>query len=208
MKLGLSTLCVTACLLNTVNCVRADSGAPVSRAKSVEKPAVGAKKGNPMDTAPMELRLAFGAGPSLVAELANKSKVPQFYLHDSFHQPSLLALKSADGKTIKPFDSRAIMKRSNALEADMYDSVEPGEVDSLLDESFTASDDGAAWELSWGPFRYEGLLPGKYKVRVTWKCLKDTWSDSEAGTTGRIKGLWKGTLKSQELVFELPSAAP
>lgn len=159
-----------------------------------------------MDSAPLELRLAFGAGPGLVAEIANLSKVPQSYLHDSFHQPSRLVLKSADGKTLKPFDSRAIMKRSNVLEADMYDSVEPGEADTLLDETFTASDDGTTWELSWGPFRYEGLVPGKYKAKVTWKSLKDSWSDSEAGTTGRVKGLWKGTLKSQELAFELPSA--
>lgn len=103
-------------------------------------------------------------------------------------------------------DSRAIMKRNNVLEADMYDSVEPGEVDTLLDETFTASEDRATWELSWGLFRYEGLAPGKYKARVTWKSLKDTWSDSEAETTGRIKGLWKGTLATR-LSLILPEGA-
>jgi hypothetical protein len=182
------------------------AAAAFSAAPPADSASATPKKGKPMAAAPLELRLMTASGPGLRAELANLSAKPQPYLHDGFHQPCQLILKTAAGKSLPAFDSRRIQKRSNALEEDMYATVDPGDEDTLQEAEFMPED--GTWSLAWGPFRWEHLKPGAYAATAVWKSAKDEWTDSETEKSGRIKGLWKGTLKSKELRFELPAAAP
>ena len=150
---------------------------------------------------PFVLRLIVFDGPGLRAELVNIDSKPHAFLHNAFHQPVKLTLKSSPGKIILPSDSRRIEKRSLVVTPDMYVALKPGKTDSLLSADFI--DDEGTFQLLWGPFHYDGLHPGRYRASAEWKSTLDEWTDPETGNCGRKPAVWKGSLKSGEVEFEL-----
>lgn len=154
---------------------------------------------------PFELRLFVAHGTRIWVELVNTSREPQVYLHDGFHQPCRLLLKSSRGTIKQPTDTRKIKKQSNALDADMYKTLEPGGRDTLQAEDFIPS--AGDYELIWGPFHFLNLPPGKYRATVVWKSALDRWTDPQSGKTGHEKGVWMGEVKSKEIDVDLPGAS-
>jgi len=179
------------------------SGSETSRSSAYNAaPKFVAKRQKTMATvSPFVLRLIVSDGPGLRAELVNIDSIPHAFLHNASHQPVRLTLKSSSGKIILPSDSRRVEKRSMAVTPDMYAALTPGETDSL--ESADFIDDEGTFQLLWGPFHYDELPPGKYRASAEWKSTLDEWTDPETGNCGRKPAVWKGSLKSGEVEFEL-----
>ncbi len=120
---------------------------------------VGKRSKTAVASCPFELRLFVAHGTRIWVELVNTSREPQIYLQEVFHQPCRLLLKTSRGNIKQPMDTRKIKKQSNALDADMYKTLEPGGRDTLQAEDFIPSE--GDYELIWGPFHFQDIAPGK-----------------------------------------------
>ncbi len=137
------------------------------------------------------------------AQLVNAAPVRHSVLHDRMIQPSELILESPAGQPIHPVDVRANRKFDNTVYRDMYESIDPGQKMLLFSVTPERSSDGT-YTIEWGPFRFDGLRPGRYGARVRWTSARDSWTDFETDETGRVDRVWKGECVSDALVVELP----
>jgi len=151
---------------------------------------------------PFAIRLTATEGPGLRAVLRNESPVEQVFLHESNLQPSRLVLVNGSGVEATAFDSRSVKKFDNTVLEAMYARLAPGSEAPFGEVRFTRGGDG--FEVTWGPFQFEKLPPGAYKARVVWKSAQDSWTDTEAGTHGRVAGIWLGEVRSNEVDLILP----
>ncbi len=60
------------------------------------------------------------------------------------------------------------------------------------------------YTLSWGPYKYKNIEPGKYKASILWSSACDSWFDQESGKNKTIDNIWKGEISSNQLEFQLP----
>jgi len=156
----------------------------------------------PNANCPFAISLAVLEGPGLRLSMRNQSANPHAYLSDASLQPSLLLIHGEDGKGYAPRDDRKIKKRNTIPEEEDYKTLPPGATDTVYEAGFER--EGAGYTLKWGPFLYQGLTPGKYRVRAGWRSALNAWRDPDTGKQGKMSGLWMGKTESNEAVVVLP----
>src|SRR5262249_49975085 len=95
------------------------------------------------------------------ARLVNVSSRPQYVLHSEHLQPSALRLYGKDGEAFLRHDERAVMKLNTEAYRDMYRALAPGEKLALFEPRIRETGNG--YELTWGPFSFHELPPGRYR---------------------------------------------
>jgi hypothetical protein len=140
-------------------------------------------------------------GPSLRAVLRNASVSEQWVLHDDVLQPSSLVLFDALGNQLTGVDERSNKTMDNTIAKSAYRPVASGSALTLRDQPFVA--EGGQYSLRWGPYVFSGVAPGVYRARAVLKSVADQWTDKQTLKRGVMKGLWKGTLESNEVNITL-----
>jgi hypothetical protein len=149
---------------------------------------------------PFDIRLS-GNGPELKAVLVNRSPVPRWALCDGELQPSRLEIVSASGKRVKAFDSRAIMKYDNTVHCRLFKSIPAGRDIEIGSARFKNS--GHGFEANWGPFHFENLPAGDYKVRVVWASEFEQCFDEDTKQERKMPNVWIGRVQSNEVTLQL-----
>lgn len=181
-----------------------ESEPPVQPApKDVPMPASKLEEHVPAASDPFTLSFTVGPELQLTASLFNLSSVEQRYLHNKRLQPSRLVLIDGSGREHQPVDRRSVMKFNATPDAASFQTVGPG-ASVLLEKTAPRRDSNGTYSVDWGPFRFRGLAPGVYRGRVEWVSESDTYNDSETGRKGKIAGLWKGRLVSDEAAVHFP----
>ncbi len=151
---------------------------------------------------PFSIQLTFKQSLTLKAILRNQLEKEQNFLHDSLHQPSKLILFDLDGHPIEPFDDRAIKKYDPNISYSMFQKLPPHVEVELFATRFILRKN--KYTLSWGPYKYKNIEPGKYKASILWSSACDSWFDQESGKNKTIDNIWKGEISSNQLEFQLP----
>jgi len=159
-----------------------------------------AKETKMKDDNPFEIRLT-GNGAELKAVLVNRSPVARSALCDGELQPSRLEMVASTGKRVKAFDSRDIMKYDNTVHCRLFKSIPPGRDIDIGSARFKKSGNGFA--ASWGPFHFENLPAGDYKVRVVWSSELEQCFDEDTKQERKIANAWTGRVQSNEVILQL-----
>jgi hypothetical protein len=138
-------------------------------------------------------------GPQLRLTAKNCTAKTLKLLHDSQLQPSRLDFKT---KVKAPFDERSREKYDTTIWARSFTALDPGQERVLVDE--TLRREGEAYNLSWGPFRYEAIPLGKQKVRVVLDAWVDSAVDEETNQKVKVDNAAVGSFKSNEVTVALP----
>ncbi len=151
---------------------------------------------------PMEIRLELSESLRLQATLINHSSVTRPYLHTRFYQQCKLNLMPLDKEPLIPFDYRSRSVPA-PLQREHFKFVDSGDSVSLQVAEFIAKE--AQYEITWGPFRFQNVPPGRYRAQVEWESHRDF--PESAGIYpdwGGGQPVWKGNLHSNEVIFTLP----
>jgi hypothetical protein len=151
---------------------------------------------------PLRIELTTSPGPGLRALLVNASKIEQPVLHDPRIQASRLVLVGEKTRRkAATTDTRRATKLDTTVRKENYELLPPGGSKLLCDERFAKGDDGI-YRLRWGPYLFEKIEPGPYKAHVVFESERDTYT--QGGSPRRLEGVWKGTVKSNEISITLP----
>jgi hypothetical protein len=156
----------------------------------------GDKTGNPL-----EIQLT-GNGTDLKATMLNRSKSKQVVLHDVNLQASTLEMLAANGMPAKHYDSRMIMKVDNKPYCQLFQTVAPGKKLELWTAQFRKSRDGYTGQ--WGPFNFDELPAGEYRVRVIWHSDRGQCLDESTGKMRALPSVWRGMVRSNQVTLQLP----
>jgi hypothetical protein len=148
-----------------------------------------------------EIQLTASPGPGVRALLINRSGTEQKVLYLARVQPSRISVFSASKRKIPVTDTRAVQKFDRTVYAGDFETIAPGGSKLLQDERFV-KDDSGIYKFRWGPFLYEKLEPGEYKIQITWESEIDAYQ--EGGKNVPMPGIWKGTVKSNAITVALP----
>jgi hypothetical protein len=155
----------------------------------------GDKTGNPF-----EIQLT-GNGPDLKATLLNRSSTKQTLLHDVNLQASTLEILAANGMRIKHYDARMLMKLDNKPYCQSFQTVAPGKKLELGTIQFRKSRDGYSGQ--WGPFNFDELPAGEYRVRVIWHSDRGQCLDEGTGKMRALPSVWRGMVRSNQVILQL-----
>ena len=155
----------------------------------------GDKTGNPF-----EIQLT-ASGTELKATLLNRSASKQTLLHDVNLQASTLEILAANGMRSKPYDSRLLMKSDNKPYCQLFQTVEPGKKLDLGSVRFRKSRDGYSGQ--WGPYNFDELPVGEYRVRVIWHGERGQCFDEGTGKMRTLPSVWRGMVRSNQVILHL-----
>jgi hypothetical protein len=159
-----------------------------------------AKEARMKDGQPFEIQLTC-SGAGVKAVLINRSQAALPVMRDVNQQPSQLKLVSAEGKKVRYFDDRALMKFDNTPYCYLFGSLAPKEKLELANARFTKAEGGYA--ASWGPYSFDKVPPGEYRAQVTWRSELEACFDEETQQLRKLPGAWLGTVQSNEVTLKL-----
>jgi hypothetical protein len=141
-------------------------------------------------------------GRSLRLTAKNCGPRPVAFLHHAMLQPSKLAVSEVrTGAVVSFSDSRAIAKYDNTVRASAFVELPAGEA-RLLFETWLV-DESSEQRLRWGPFDFEPMKPGAYRLVATFASKHRSGQD-EDGRVVTIPNAWTGSVVSPPLVLTLP----
>lgn len=149
---------------------------------------------------PFEIRLTAN-GATLTATLLNRSSSKQTFLYDANLQASTLELLAANGMRSKPYDSRLIMKIDPKPYCHLFQTVAPGSKLELGAVPFRKGHDGYSGQ--WGPFNFDELPVGEYRVRVIWHSERAHCFDEGSGKMRALPSVWRGMVRSNQVTLQL-----
>jgi hypothetical protein len=149
---------------------------------------------------PFKLELQIN-GLNLKAQVTNISKTEQLFLEDQKSQISFLQLYDQHGKEVEFKDLRQQMDVKWLLPRDEYKKIKPGETLKFREVEIRDRLD-SSYHLNWFPFE-ANLSPGSYTGALEWASKETKWEEFDTQNEtqrigGRMKGVWKGKVKSNK----------
>ena len=136
-----------------------------------------------------------------IGYLINQSEHERYVLHSDAIQASELILTRNDNETLTAYDVRSNEKIDNTVYQYMFTSLESGtKIELFRLETTCAAENN---RVTWGPYRFENVDAGKYRARIRWTSLIDTFIDEETGEVHKMPHVWLGTVESKDVVFDI-----
>lgn len=136
-----------------------------------------------------------------IGYLINQSEHEYNVLHSDAIQASELILTTNDNEELTAYDVRSNEKIDNTVYQYMYMSLESGKKIELFRLETTCSSENNM--VTWGPYQFKNVDAGKYRARISWTSVIDTFIDEETAEVHKMPHVWLGTVDSKEIVFDI-----
>jgi hypothetical protein len=179
-------------------------GAPAPKPEAVPPPACAQRSAAEVESiGPFAIEVEATSGPGLHAVLRNVSSGYQNALVHEQVQPSRPVLVGADGRELKPRDTRDDKRSALAVVSQSYyTGLAPCETLDLGSATFSHSASGHG--LAWGPFQWSKLPSGAYDVSVAVAMRVEHYNDPRGNRRRPEGGVWTGEVTSDAVRIVLP----